>query len=209
MTLPWPVERWEEQRGCWPARGRHILAHFDADTIVVYQAYRPEIGLYAAQHARFGGAFSFDRMSWIKPNFLWMMHRSGWATKPDQERVLAIWIPIPAFLGLLSEAVPSGFGGSPYPDEGAWRTALASSEVRLQWDPDHAPGGAPEDRRALQLGLRGETLRRFAQDWPVRVVDLTQFVRQQRCFVGTDGLRVPVERVLAVPEATRRWIGGD
>ena len=197
-------------RARWPSTGRHILAQTDGANIAVYQAYNPTIADAAVDAQRLGGGgFRLDRMSWIKPNFLWMMHRSGWATKPDQERVLAIWIPIPAFLGLLSEAVPSGFGGSPYPDEGAWRTALASSEVRLQWDPDHAPGGAPEDRRALQLGLRGETLRRFAQDWPVRVVDLTQFVRQQRCFVGTDGLRVPVERVLAVPEATRRWIGGD
>lgn len=29
-------------------------------------------------------------------------------------------------------------------------------KVRLQWDPDHAPSGAPEKRRAIQLGLRAE-----------------------------------------------------
>jgi hypothetical protein len=38
--------------------------------VVVYQAYRPEIGHFAAQHGYFGGSFSLDRMSWIKPNFL-------------------------------------------------------------------------------------------------------------------------------------------
>jgi hypothetical protein len=65
----------------WPQTGRHILAQFDESTIVVYQAYRPAIGNFAASHGYFGGPFSLNRMSWIKPNFLWMMYRSGWGTK--------------------------------------------------------------------------------------------------------------------------------
>ena len=55
----------------WPQTGRHILAHFDEHSIIVYQAYRPSIGHFAAKHGYFGGEFSFSRMSWIKPNFLW------------------------------------------------------------------------------------------------------------------------------------------
>jgi hypothetical protein len=39
----------------WPARGRHILAQYDADSIVVYQAYRPNIGRWAVDHQAFGG----------------------------------------------------------------------------------------------------------------------------------------------------------
>ena len=31
--------------------------------------------------------------------------------------------------------------------------------VRLQWDPDHDPTGAPEKRRAIQLGLRNKVKR--------------------------------------------------
>ena len=31
-------------------------------------------------------------MSWIKPNFLWMMYRCGWAAKENQKSVLAISI---------------------------------------------------------------------------------------------------------------------
>jgi hypothetical protein len=46
--------------------------------IVVYQAYRPQIGRFAAPRGSFGGShFSLGLMSWIKPNFLWMMYRSG------------------------------------------------------------------------------------------------------------------------------------
>src|SRR5215468_2098098 len=73
----------------WPKFGRWILAQYDAESIVVYQAYKPEIGHFAAQNGYFGGEFSLKRMSWIKPNFLWMMYRSGWATKQDQEIVSA------------------------------------------------------------------------------------------------------------------------
>src|SRR4051812_5177712 len=74
----------------WPASGRHILAQFDSETVVVYQSYRQVIGRFATQHQRFGGEFSFSRMSWIKPNFLWMMYRSGWGTKEGQEMTLAV-----------------------------------------------------------------------------------------------------------------------
>ena len=75
-----------EHAPVWPQSGRHIMAQFDADTIVVYQAYRPAIAGFAVEHQRFGGEFSFSRMSWIKPNFLWMMFRSGWASKEGQEQ---------------------------------------------------------------------------------------------------------------------------
>jgi Domain of unknown function (DUF4291) len=43
-----------EQASAWPARGRHILARYDTDSIYVYQAYRPSIAQYALQHQRFG-----------------------------------------------------------------------------------------------------------------------------------------------------------
>src|SRR5258708_28463529 len=74
-----------EQVLVWPRTGRHILAQYDDDSIVVYQAYKPEIGHYAARHGHFGGEeFSLTRMSWIKTNFFWIMYRSGWGANPNQ-----------------------------------------------------------------------------------------------------------------------------
>jgi hypothetical protein len=64
-----------EQVRAWPESGRHILARYDDETIVVYQAYRAEIGRFAVENGCFGGEFKYSRMSWIKPNFLWMMYR--------------------------------------------------------------------------------------------------------------------------------------
>lgn len=57
-----------EQVRVWPKAGRHILAQYDHDTVVVYQAYRPSIGHHAVKFGTFGGGFSNSRMSWIKPN---------------------------------------------------------------------------------------------------------------------------------------------
>lgn len=67
------------------ATGRCLLAQYTDREVIVYQAYRAELGTFAAEHDYFGGGFSFDRTSWIKPNFTWMMHRCGWAIKRDQE----------------------------------------------------------------------------------------------------------------------------
>lgn len=206
-TLPWPVERWEDQRAAWPASGRHVLANFDAETIVVYQAYRPAIGLHAAAHGRFGGEFSFERMSWIKPNFLWMMYRSGWGTKEGQEVVLAIRIRRSAFDALLAAAVHSSYEPGLYADRADWQARVRDSEVRLQWDPDHDPGGQPLRRRALQLGLRGATLCSYATE-PVEVTDISAFVQARRGRRAD--LLLPLERVYPVPDpAVARHLGLD
>ena len=64
---------------------RKIYALFDNDTIRVYQAYNTEIAEEALRLGTFGPHFSLTRMTWIKPSFLWMMYRCGWAEKENQE----------------------------------------------------------------------------------------------------------------------------
>lgn len=171
---------YSEQAARWPDSGRHVLAHFDATTIVVYQAYCPEIADFAVANQRFGAGFSLSRMSWIKPNFLWMMYRSGWATKTGQERVLAVRLRRVFFDEVLGRAVPSHFARDRFPSRTAWQEAVRSSDVRLQWDPDHDPAGRPLPRRAVQLGLRGDILRRYAETEPVSIVDVTELASAQR-----------------------------
>lgn len=186
-----------EQVREWPAAGRHILAQFDDDSIVVYQAYSPAIAQHAVEHQRFGGAFSYDRMSWIKPSFLWMMYRSGWATKQGQERILAVTLPRTFFDEILRRSVPSTFDSGDTRTRACWAAAVAKSDVRLQWDPDHDPSGRREARRAVQIGLRGATLRRYGEQELVSVEDVTPFVMEQRSHTAGDltALEVPHERV--------------
>ncbi len=195
------TRRYRGQRDTWPERGHHIMAQYDDEDILVYQAYRAEIADWAVEHQMLGGpAFSYDRMSWIKPNFLWMMYRSGWGTKRDQERTLGLRISRAFFEPLLSEAVPSSYWSELYETREDWKREMKGSEVRLQWDPDHDPAGGKVSRRAVQLGLRGETLRRFGQQEIVEVLDLTQFVREQR-GVSRERLETPWERAWTPEDA--------
>jgi hypothetical protein len=204
------LEPCSAQKDVWPRSGRHVLAQFDADTVVVYQAYNPEIGRYAVEHQRFGGPFSFNRMSWVKPNFLWMMFRSGWGTKPQQEVTLAVRLRRDAFDGLLAAAVHSAFVPGVYATPADWQSAVRGSAVRLQWDPDHGPTGAPLDRRAIQLGLHGEVLRRYGTEWVVEIEDVGRLVADQRKNVSTGLLVTPRERSYPVTDlAVRRRLGLD
>lgn len=204
-------ESYRSQSERLPREGRHILAQYDVDSIVVYQAFHRDIAEQAVKHGRFVAPFSFQRMSWIKPNFLWMMYRSGWATKPNQEAVLAVRLRRAAFDEILQLAVHSSFIPEAYDSEASWRSAVATSSVRLQWDPDHAPNGDPLDRRAIQLGMRGETLRKYAMDWIVAIEDITDFVRDQAAFVSNrDALQTPKENVYPVADAeVARKLGLD
>ena len=202
------TEPYLAQKARWPRSGRHILAQFDAESVVVYQAYRPEIGHFAARHGYFGGGFSLGRMSWIKPNFLWMMYRSGWGTKEDQEVTLAVRLRRDAFDEILRLAVHSTFVPEVYESQEAWKRAVAGSDVRLQWDPDHGPAGSPLERRAIQLGLRGDVLARYAREWLLGVEDISEFVAEQRANAAApyERLVTPREDVYPVadPEVAAR-----
>jgi hypothetical protein len=192
------TELYSEQAKRWPGEGRHILASYDDDSIIVYQAYRPAIVRFTIEHGYFGGSFSLSRMSWIKPNFLWMMYRCGWGTKEGQEIVLGLRLRREFFESILAQAVQSSYSGGHFSSREQWQQALATSAVRLQWDPDHDPSGAKLERRAIQLGLRGEVLEAFSKRALLEVIDMTEFVAEQRPRAASSGfadLRTPVEHV--------------
>ncbi|HEX8022203.1 DUF4291 domain-containing protein [Mucilaginibacter sp.] len=198
----------------WPKTGQHILAHQTDDEIVVYQAYKKSIASFAAENQFLGGnEYSYNRMSWIKPNFLWMMYRCGWAEKENQERVLALWIKKKDFESVLNEAVISSFNLLYHNNHGQWRAELDQKEVRLQWDPDHDPYGHKQERRAIQLGLKGEILENFGKKQIIRIEDITDFVKQQKSLLDNgdlDELQVPAERIYrTTDEALNKRVGMD
>lgn len=200
-----------QQLQLWPPKGRHILAQFDDDSIYVYQAYRPSIAQYAVANQRFGGEFSYKRMSWIKPGFLWMMYRSGWARKEGQERSLMVRLSRLFFDELLRSAVQSTYDSSKWATRERWQEAVSNSDVRLQWDPDHDPLGRSVERRALQLGLRGELLRRYGTDELLAVEDITEFVASQREHAQNEfeSLVIPEERVYRPEPLAAQTVGLD
>jgi hypothetical protein len=109
-------------------------------------------------------------MTWIKTNFLWMQYRAGWASKHNQEHVLAIWLRRSAFERYLTLARTHG-------------SAESGATVRLQWDPDHEPNGdAHHGRRAVQLGLK---MRSFVDGTDIlQITDVTDFCHRGGAIAG-------------------------
>jgi hypothetical protein len=141
------------------------------------------------------------RMTWIKPNFLWMMYRSGWGTKEGQEVILAIRIQRSAFDTILAQAVHSTYIPEIYENQETWNRAVRTSDVRLQWDPDHNPSGGKLERRAIQLGVQGQVALKYSREWIVSIEDISEFVSEQRQHVVSknyDALLTPSECVYVV-----------
>src|SRR5262249_54081669 len=102
------------------------------------------------------------------------------------------------FEALLTKAIPSSWDRGKFATKEEWSQAVEESSVRLQWDPDHDPLGTPMERRAIQLGLRGEVLESFGQSELLEVLDISKFVAEQRSRLsegGVDALVIPHERV--------------
>ncbi|MFG3056355.1 DUF4291 domain-containing protein [Kitasatospora sp. NPDC048239] len=160
-----------------PEPKHQIRALHTASTVTVYQAYSPEIGLPAARDGRFPPAWRRDRMTWIKPSFLWMMYRCGWAGKEGQETVLAVEITREGFEWALGNACLSHYEHGLHPDRATWQRRLKRAPARVQWDPERDLHLQPLAHRSLQLGLAGEAAARYADEWIVSIHDVTTLAR--------------------------------
>ena len=182
-----------------PRKGNYIIGQQTEKEILVYQAFNNNISDYAVENQKFGGShYSFSRMTWIKPNFLWMMYRCGWAKKENQERVLGIWIKKEGFLKILHEAVYSSYNENVYLTKENWKKELKAKTVRLQWDPDHDIHGNKQERRAIQLGLKSRILSEFNQEMVSEIIDITKFVKEQKSKIEKkeyEYLEIPKETV--------------
>jgi hypothetical protein len=182
-----------------PAGRRKIRAVFDDETLTVYQAFNDEIADAALAKGRFVKPFSFDRMTWIKPSFLWMMERSRYGTLPDQERTFSLRISLEGWLEALSNASLSTAGGGTDP-------------VRVQWDPERDLKGNKLGIRSIQVGLGPEIVRRYVDDWIVEMADITEQVeelrelRQLGKFTRAQAL-LPPERTWSPPPEIAKRIG--
>jgi len=157
---------------------REIRACYDRDSITVYQAYAPEIGLPAAKHGTFVPPFSRQRMTWIKPSFLWLMARSGWARKPGQQTVLAVRISRTGWEEALSVAVPTDPDRRVFRSSDEWHLHFAQATVHVQWDPERSLHGGKLEARSIQIGLSRHIIDRYVDDWILDIADRTSLARK-------------------------------
>lgn len=156
---------------------KNINAVYNDKTIRVYQAFNEQIAREAIKLGTFGKSFKRERMTWIKPSFLWMMYRAGWAEKENQEHILAIDITREGFEEILKNAVISSYHESTGISYDEWKKKVSESDVRCQFDPDRDIYGNPQPIRAIQLGLRGKMVDRYINDWIVKITDITDHVK--------------------------------
>lgn len=129
--------------------------------IVVYQAFNRQIAQDVVNRQTFTGCPLYNplRMTWIKTSYCWMNYRAEFGTRDaNQERILAITIPLSTFDEILRRSVHDGSALGHASGAGECQR---TDPVRLQWDPDHTPQGEKRQRRTIQLGLRGAILEVF------------------------------------------------
>ncbi|MFD8085797.1 DUF4291 domain-containing protein [Kitasatospora sp. NPDC059722] len=181
-----------------------IRADHDERTIVLYQAYAPAVADPALAAGRFVAPFSFRRMTWIKPSFRWLMHRSNWARKPGQTRVLAVRITREGWEEALARAVLT----TAHPDE------VAGAAVHVQWDPERTLRGGALNHYSIQVGVGRSLIRTFADEWVVGLTDLTPRVHRIADLVRAGRAAqaerlLPPERPYPLPAAIARRLGAD
>ncbi|WP_372367901.1 DUF4291 domain-containing protein [Candidatus Uabimicrobium sp. HlEnr_7] len=184
---------------------KQIYAHFDNEGIYVYQAFKPEIVAAALEKGTFGKGFNMDRMTWIKPSFAWMLYRSGYASKHRQEAILKIKICHEGFLEILREAVPTSHDESLFSSEKEWHNKLKKSLVRYQWDPERDLHMRKIGRRAIQLGIRGEIVTRYVNEWIISLEEVTALAHEVKNSLSAKKLpSVPIESIYQIKDQDLR-----
>jgi hypothetical protein len=191
----------------WP----EVMADWDERGVVIYQAFEDRIVEAAVEAQTFvpGSGFSLTRMTWIKPSFAWMLYRSGYATKRSQTRIARVRLTHDGFLEILRGAAPTHWDRGLYATRQEWGAALVQSSARYQWDPERDLRLRKTGERALQVGIQGELVRRYVEEWIVSVEDVTGLARALDGAIRA-GHPLPeafVERVYEVPADVARQLG--
>lgn len=193
---------------------RQVRAVYDDATITVYQAYKSAIALDAIRLGRFSPSYNRSRMTWIKPSFLWMMYRSGWATKPDQEHVLAIKLRRDGFEAALAQATLSHYDPTLHADHAEWAAAAKKAPVRIQWDPERDVHFRALGHRAIQIGISGWAVNDYCDAWIAGIDDATDLAHRVHALVREQKLDeahelLPPEKPYPLPAGLAAAIGAS
>ncbi|MDQ1922181.1 DUF4291 domain-containing protein [Massilia pseudoviolaceinigra] len=178
---------------------RQIRAMYDDATIRVYQAYSDPIADAALAAGTFvSSPFKMERMTWIKPSFLWMMYRAGWGFKDaGQRRILAIDISREGFAWALEHGCLSHAEGDADAPAEVNKDLFA---VRIQWDPERDLHLHKLAHRSIQIGLSKEAVELYVTQWIRAISDVTPLAHEIHALVQAGRVdearaRLPLERV--------------
>jgi len=155
-----------------------FVGEFDEEGVYLYQAYCDEIAEWALTHQQFGGPrFNQARMTWIKPSFGWVLYRSGYGHKPNQNRILKIKLSHDTLGELLSHCQCVDTNKATRSERSA---EGGTGNGRVQWDPARdmmaADGRQPREMlrtRAIQIGLKGHLSEVYVEN-VISIQDVTE-----------------------------------
>ena len=191
---------------------QEIRAKFDKETISVYQAYNKTIALAAIKNNRFEKPFSFNRMTWIKPSYLWLMERSNWGTKSNQEFILEIKIKRAFWEKALSLGVLTSPDKDIYQSGQEWVHKFNSAKVHIQWDPERSIRGQKLQKRTIQVGISRFLIEEYNEEWINEIIDLTPLTKKIHQFQKQGKYKeakrlLPKEKIYSLPSDIETQIG--
>jgi hypothetical protein len=91
---------------------------------------------------------------------------------------------------------------------------LKTSPVRVQWDPERSLRLQPLPYRSLQIGLSGEAIDRYADEWTVAINDITPTVQRIHDLLEAGdhvaaAAHLPAEHPYPMPPQLGTRIGAD
>lgn len=175
-----------------------VRADYSPGSLVVYGAYSDAIADAALGANRFVAPFSLSRMTWIKPSLLWLMHRSNWAQKSGQTRILRVEITRSGWDEALGLGVLTCFEAGVHESPLQWRRELDAATVHVQWDPERSLRGADLGYNSIQVGLSRHLIERFVDEWTLQISDITPLVRKTHALLT--GGRADAAKKLLPPE---------
>ncbi|WP_047246185.1 DUF4291 domain-containing protein [Maribacter thermophilus] len=193
-------------------RYQEIRAAFDSETITVYQAYNKGIALPAIKNNKFEKPFSFNRMTWIKPSFLWLMERSNWGNKSNQDYILGIKIKRPYWDKALSMGVLTDPDKHVYSSGHEWEQKFKEAKVHIQWDPERTLKGGKLQERTIQVGISRFLIEAYNNEWISEIIDLTPLVKKINALRKAGKYKeakrlLPIEKVYPLDDETEKRIG--
>lgn len=155
-----------------------IFADYDDEGVFVYQAFKPKIVKVAVELGTFGKGFGLDRITWIKPSLCWVLRRTKYGTKNRMQAVARIKISHDAFKEILNQSIETHWNKTVFPQEENWRKTINKSDVIHQWDPERDIIGKRLNRQAIQIGIRGEVIKKYVSDYIIGVEDVSDLVHE-------------------------------
>jgi len=143
-----------------------------------------------------------------------MMYRCGWATKENQERVLAIKMTRDGFNNALKQACLSSYDANVHSSYEAWRSQLQTAPVRIQWDPEKDIRLNPLSYKSVQIGLSGEIVKQYINNWITGINDITDYCTSIHQLIKAGKFNeaaslLPAENLYLLPDSIAGKINSD